>query len=551
MQKNRNNALVPIVAAVAVVVGAVLGMVGERGRQQTAMERQGLLYYITGGGRTSDGGKLGKAIGLIDRYYVDTVSTDSLVEIVLPEMLMQLDPHSVYIPARDLAELNEPLEGEFDGIGIVFNMATDTILVQNVVNGGPSDKAGMRAGDRILKINDSIVAGQKIDQNKIVKMLRGRRGTTVELDVQRPGIDDMVHFSVVRGIIPIKSLDAAFMLRPGLGYMKLSAFSRTSYAEVMSALEFLSRRGMDRLIFDLRGNSGGFLDQARNIANEFLHQGQLIVYTEDRNGERMVEYSDGNGKYQDLKIIMLVDEGSASSSEILAGAVQDNDRGLLIGRRTFGKGLVQRQFDLGDGSAIRLTIARYYTPTGRSIQKPYTPGDEESYAMDILTRYEHSELFSVDSIKFADSLKYYTPGGRVVYGGGGIMPDIFIPMDTTGMSGYYREVMGRNILYRYTIEYSDRHRDELDKITSVGQLNEFFDRDPGMLQDFIAYAARNGVPVDRAGIKESEGLIKAYLRAYIGRNSRLEDAGFYANIHTVDNTMQRAIEEAVDMLEQR
>ena len=484
--------------------------------------------------------KLTYTLSLINMQYVDPLSTDSLIERTLPLLMEGLDPHSVYVPAAEMQEMNEPLEGEFDGIGVVFNMATDTIVVLNVVNGGPSDKAGIRAGDRIMRIDDSLVAGQKISQTKIVKRLRGPRGTEVRLSLKRLDIDQPVEVTVVRDAIPLKSIDAVMMLDRQTGYARLSAFAKTSHRELRAALDTLGKQGMKRFILDLRGNSGGFLDQAIDIANEFLPEGRLIVYTEDRARNRMSEYSDGSGRYADLDMAVVIDEESASSSEILAGALQDNDRAVIVGRRSFGKGLVQRQIPYPDGSALRLTVARYYTPSGRSIQKPYTVGEGDAYSRDIIERYRNNEFFSADSIHFADSLRFSTVGGRTVYGGGGVMPDIFVPMDTTRMTRYFIEVSGRNILYRYTMDYADRHREALNNVRSVDQLRAMLDADTGLLDDFVAYAQRRGVKPDPHQIEISRDIIMAQLRAYIGRNSPLEDAGFYSMIYPIDNVLKQA-----------
>ena len=467
---------------------------------------------------------------------------DSLSEVVIPLLIKELDPHSVYIPARDMQQLNEPLEGEFDGIGVVFNAATDTVIVLNVIPNGPSAKAGVVAGDRIIEINDSLVAGVKMPQNDIVKRLRGKRGTEVKLSLKRKGIDDLVDVVIVRDAIPIKSIESYFMATADIGYVRLSQFARTSYEELITALTELRQQGMKKLIFDLRGNSGGYLDQAILIANEFLPQGKLIVYTEDRNGDQIKQYSDGRGSATDIELVVLIDEGSASSSEILAGAVQDNDRGTIVGRRSFGKGLVQSQLPYSDGSALRLTIARYYTPTGRSIQKPYTNGEAVDYEMDMIRRYNNNEFFSADSIHFADSLKYTTPKGKVVYGGGGIMPDVFIPMDTTDVTQYYVEVTGRNILYRYTLDYADRHREELNKVENMQQLTELLDSDKNLFNDFVRYATQQGVKPNYRDIARSRKIMEAQLRAYIGRNTILEDDGFYYNIIPIDAELSRSIE---------
>ncbi len=537
MYKNsKHTVLFPLLLAVGVVLGLLLG--NYLGRNSTASQLKGMLSHLS-----VPTNKLTYTLSLIENEYVDSVSMDSLSEHVIPLLVRELDPHSVYIPASEMQALNEPLEGEFDGIGVVFNMATDTVIVLNVVPQGPSDKAGIKAGDRIVEIGDSLVAGQNIPQNQIVHMLRGPRGTTVRLGLERLGISDIVHVDVVRDVIPYKSLESAFRICGDIGYVKLGQFARTTYEEVHAAIDTLRRQGVKKLIFDLRGNSGGYLDQAILVANEFLHNGQLIVYTEDRHHEQVREYADGTGSAQDLAVAVLIDEWSASSSEILAGALQDNDRGTIIGRRSFGKGLVQRQIPYSDGSALRLTTARYYTPTGRSIQKPYTIGDEESYEADLWNRYRNNEFFSADSIHFADSLKRVTPGGKVVYGGGGIMPDIFVPADTTDVTKYFLEVSGRNILYRYTIEYADRHREALNAVRSLEDLRALLDSDRTLVDDFVRYAARHGVAPRPADIARSRKLIEAQLRAYIGRNTSLEDNGFYANIYPVDNVIVRAIEE--------
>ena len=535
MYKNsKRTVLFPLLLAAGVVLGLVLGQY--LGRNSTTSQLKGMLSRMA-----LPTNKLTYTLSLIENQYVDSVSMDSLAEHVIPLLVKELDPHSVYIPASEMQALNEPLEGEFDGIGVVFNMATDTVIVLNVIPQGPSDKAGIKAGDRIIEIGDSVVAGRKIPQNNVVKMLRGPRGTTVHLGIGRQGISGLVPIDVERGVIPIRSIESAFRIADGVGYVKLGQFARTTYDEFRRALASLRAEGVTKLIFDLRGNSGGFLDQAIAVANEFLHKGQLIVYTEDRRHEQLREYADGNGSAQDMEVGVLIDEGSASSSEILAGALQDNDRGTIVGRRSFGKGLVQRQIPYSDGSALRLTTARYYTPTGRSIQKPYTIGDDESYEEDIWNRYKNNEFFSADSIHFADSLKRTTPGGKVVYGGGGIMPDVFIPADTTDVTKYFIEVSGRNILYRYTIEYADRHREVLNAVQTIGDLQALLDSDKTLVDDFVRYAARKGVAPRYGDIARSRRLIEAQLRAYIGRNTKLEDNGFYANIYPVDNVIVRAV----------
>ena len=504
---------------------------------QFASDLENLERYLT----LSD--KMVQTVSAIRSYYVDDIKLDTIYDRVIPKLLSELDPHSEFIPAKDFKSVNESLEGEFDGIGIVFNASTDTIMVLSVIPQGPSDKAGLRAGDRILRIDGRDVAGQKIPQDSMVRLMRGPRRSHVKLSLQRHGLKELVEVDVVRGAIELHSIETSFMLRrnPNIGFVRLSQFSRTSHAEMRKAIDELLAEGMESLILDLRGNGGGFLDQAILIVNDLLPSGKLIVYTEDRERKQQREYSK-NGKYPELDVVVLVDEFSASSSEILAGAVQDNDRGLVIGRRTFGKGLVQTQMSFADGSAMRLTVARYYTPTGRSIQKPYTNGDDEAYQMDIINLYNRNEFFTQDSIHFDASLKYTTPGGRTVYGGGGIMPDIFIPLDTLGVTPYYNKVWNMNVLYRYTLDFTDKHRSEIDAIKSLSQLDSMFERH-NLVEDFVAYAERHGIKRNRKDIATSRSIISAQLRAYIGRNTPLSDAAFYYNIYPNDKVLQRAVEE--------
>ena len=504
------------------------------GRQLT----EGQINFLIGSHMND---KLTKVVSYIGSDYIEPISQDSLAELAIPAILEKLDPHSAYLPAREFKQVEEPLQGEFDGIGVVFNMATDTVIILNVIPSGPSQKAGVLAGDRIIKVNDTLIAGEKISQTEVMKRLRGPRGTKVDLTLERKDISEPVVVTVTRDAIPLNSVEAAMMMTDKVGFIRLSQFARTSFREVKSAVDTLRKQGMTGLILDLRGNSGGFLDQAILIANEFLERGKLIVYTEDRHKQRIRQYSDGTGSATDIEIAVLIDESSASSSEILAGALQDNDRGTIIGRRSFGKGLVQSQIPFEDGSALRLTVAKYYTPTGRSIQKPYTAGDEEGYHMDIVNRYNHNEFFSADSIHFADSLKFTTPKGKVVYGGGGIMPDIFIPLDTTNMSKYYLEVSGRNILYRYTIEYADAHRRELNAAKSLKDLEHMFNADKGMFDRFVSYAAKSGVKPNYKQIATSRKIMESQLRAYIARNSEFDSSAFYYFICPIDNALLTAI----------
>ncbi len=485
--------------------------------------------------------KLDYSLSLIRGFYLDPVDTDTIVENLMHEMMASLDPHSVYIPKEELQAVNEPLEGEFDGIGVVFNMATDTIVVLNTTAGGPSYKAGVLPGDRIVTIDGDTVAGRKIAQDKIVERLRGKRGTKVRLGLKRGNVEGLVGVDIVRDKIPLHSIDAAFMIRPGVGYIRLTSFARTTHKEFLEAVAKLQKEGMEKLIFDMRSNSGGYLDQAISMTNEFLPEGKLMVYTEDKAGNQQKEYSTGGGRLTDIPLVVLIDDYSASSSEIVAGALQDNDRGTIVGRRSFGKGLVQSQIPLSDGSALRMTVARYYTPTGRCIQKPYDNG-EEDYLLDIVHRYEKGEMFSADSIHFADSLRKVTPKGKVVYGGGGIMPDIFVPIDTLDMTPYYYATTGLNILYRYTLDYADRHREEINNIHTLPELNAFLDGDKTLLEDFVQYAATKGVKPNRKEIATSRELLTSMLRAYIARNTELQDVGYFSQIEPIDETIQKAFE---------
>ena len=492
----------------------------------------------------SGGDKLMQTIMTVRNNYVDPIELDTIYEKVIPKVLSELDPHSEYIPAKMFEAVNESLEGEFDGIGIVFNAMTDTITVLNVIPQGPSDRAGVRAGDRVIRIDDRDVAGQGISQDSMVRLMRGPRGSRVKLSVKRSAIDELVDINITRAAIEVHSVTATFMLdkSAGIGYLRLAQFSRTSYSEICAAMERLQKEGMRSIIVDLRGNGGGFLDQVVNILNEFLDRGKLIVYTEDRHGRRVNEYSDGTGRYTDTNVAVLVDELSASSSEILAGAIQDNDRGLIIGRRTFGKGLVQAQLPFSDGSAMRLTVARYYIPSGRSIQRPYTNGDEMAYRMDLVNRINHHELFSKDSIRLDKSKEYRTSGGRVVYGGGGVMPDIFIPVDTTKVSDFYSKVWDANILYRYTLDFTDRNRAKLDNVATLEDLDAVF-ASTDLIEEFLAYAERHGVTASATDVETSRKVLLTQIRAYIGRNALGDESGYYYNIYPIDDVMLRAVEE--------
>lgn len=536
MYKNSKfTVILPTVIACSIALGILLGGKVFRNNRTRNMPNQSLV--------TGNSNKIDMLLSLINTTYVDSVSIDSLIENTIPLIVDELDPHSSYLTKAEVLEANEIYDAQFDGIGVTFNMLTDTVIVLNVISGGPSADAGIQAGDRIITVNDSTIAGVKMPQNSVVKRLRGPRGSQVKLGIQRYGHKGLIPITVTRGAIPIKSILASYMIRPEIGYIRFEQFSGTSHSELIAAISSLKEQGMKKLILDIRGNGGGLLDQAIVIANEFLPVNNMIVYTQNREGQKDIQYSNGKGSFTDEELVVLIDENSASASEILAGALQDNDRGTIIGRRSFGKGLVQGQFPFPDGSALRLTIARYYTPVGRSIQKPYDKG-RESYYNEVYDRYEHDEMFTADSIHFNDSLKFTTPGGKVVYGGGGIMPDIFVPIDTSDVTPYFRAVTDwdKNILYRFTLEFSDRNRARLNGINTLEELDRFFAEQPNLLNDFVAFASRSGVSPNAADIAKSKALILSQLKAYIGRNSPLEDNAFYHYIQQIDPVVDKALE---------
>lgn len=536
MYKNSKfTVILPTVIACSIALGILLGGKVFRNNRTRNMPNQSLV--------TGNNNKIDMLLSLINTTYVDSVSIDSLIENTIPLIVDELDPHSSYLTKAEVLEANEIYDAQFDGIGVTFNMLTDTVIVLNVISGGPSADAGIQAGDRIITVNDSTIAGVKMPQNSVVKRLRGPRGSQVKLGIQRYGHKGLIPITVTRGAIPIKSILASYMIRPEIGYIRFEQFSGTSHSELIAAISSLKEQGMKKLILDIRGNGGGLLDQAIVIANEFLPVNNMIVYTQNREGQKDIQYSNGKGSFTDEELVVLIDENSASASEILAGALQDNDRGTIIGRRSFGKGLVQGQFPFPDRSALRLTIARYYTPVGRSIQKPYDKG-RESYYNEVYDRYEHDEMFTADSIHFNDSLKFTTPGGKVVYGGGGIMPDIFVPIDTSDVTPYFRAVTDwdKNILYRFTLEFSDRNRARLNGINTLEELDRFFAEQPNLLNDFVAFASRSGVSPNAADIAKSKALILSQLKAYIGRNSPLEDNAFYHCIQQIDPVVDKALE---------
>ena len=488
----------------------------------------------------SSGNKINAILDIIDEQYVDTVSMSKLVESTIPKIFSELDPHSVYIPAEDASVVNEELEGSFSGIGVSFNMQTDTILVISVISGGPAEKAGLLPFDRIISINDSIFSGKKKNQGEIMKTLRGAKNSTVKLGVQRGNSPELLYFDVTRGDVPVNSVDVSYEAAKGIGYIKVSKFARNTYNEFITAIAKLKQAGCTSFVIDLRGNTGGYMDAAINMINEFMPEGRLIVYTEGKSFPRSDVYANGTGTCKDAPIVVLTDEISASASEIFSGAIQDNDRGTIIGRRSFGKGLVQQPIDFSDGSAIRLTIARYYTPSGRCIQKPYVKGNDANYEMDILTRYEHGEFFSQDSIKQDQSQIFETSLGRPVYGGGGIMPDIFVPQDTTGMTSYYRMAVNRGLTIQFAFQYTDNHRAEMQKYETEESLLQYL-KHQNILEQFARFAENKGLKRRNILMYKSQKLFETNLYGNIIYNM-LDMEAYIEYLNKSDKTVLKALE---------
>jgi carboxyl-terminal processing protease len=484
--------------------------------------------------------KLNSIIDYIQENYVDAVSREQITESAITGILKNLDPHSTYIKANELEEVNESLEGNFGGIGVQFNMEKDTIIVINTVPNGPSQKVGILAGDRIVKVNDTLIAGVKMKSDQIIAKLKGPKGTKVKVSIKRPGITKLISYGIERDNIPLYSIDVAYMITPDIGFIKINKFGRTTYDEFISAVEKLRKQGLKKMIVDLRGNGGGYLDAATSIADEFLQENKLIVYTRGRVKSKKTEvFSTKNNKCVNDSLVILIDELTASASEILAGAIQDNDRGLIVGRRSFGKGLVQQQTEFSDGSAIRLVVSRYYTPTGRCIQKPYKKGTDEYYN-DLNERFQHGEFEIADSFKHADSLKFVTPKGHIVYGGGGIMPDVFVPLDTTGYSEFSTQGNNKGLIYQFAFEYSDKNRAQLSKLRGYKAIEGFLDKQD-LINKFISYVKRSGSVPNIISIKKLQKQVEPEIYAYIARNF-IDNDGFYPIINKVDKTVLKAVQ---------
>lgn len=485
--------------------------------------------------------KLRAVLGLIQQQYVDEIDVDSLIEKSIPDLLASLDPHSAYIDKAGLSLANDDLEGSFGGIGVSFQVLNDTVDVIEVVAGGPSEQIGLLPGDQILEADGKKLSGVKISTEEVFGTLRGKEGSKVKVTVKRRNARKPLSFDITRGQIPQNSVDATYMMGNDIGYVRVSKFARTTYAEFFTALSNLRREGARKFIVDLRGNSGGFMDQAIYMANEFLPEGRMIVYTKGRTAENeMGATSDGTGQFQDVPVTVLVNEFSASASEIFAGAIQDNDRGLVIGRRSFGKGLVQNQIALPDSSAIRLTVARYYTPSGRCIQKEYKRGKDGHYDLDIADRYSHGEFYSRDSIKLDKSKIFHTVNGREVYGGGGIMPDVFVPEDTTGISSYFIEVSNRGLINSFAQQMADTYRPMLGKQKTLEQVEKTIPRDNALLNAFVNYSAVKGVPARWYYVNQSRALLLNQLKALITRNL-IGYEGMIRVLNSRDNAVDAAI----------
>lgn len=527
----KHNSIIwyPLVISIAIVLGIVIG------------------NYISTKKFTLDKDrKINAVLNLIQSEYVDSIDVKDLVEQAIPAIIGNLDPHSYYIPASDIRAENEKLDGSMSGIGVSFFMMNDTANVDQMIPNGPAEKVGMLAGDRIISVNGESIVGGTLTAEGIRSKIRGEKGTKVRIGVKRNTSKKTLTFTITRDDIPMNTIDVSYMLDDKTGYIKIAQFGKNTYDEFFAALSKLKKDGASRYIVDLRGNPGGYMEMAILMVNEFLEQGELIVYTKGRKEREDIQvWSDDQGSFHDAQVAVLIDEYSASASEIMAGALQDNDRGLVVGRRSFGKGLVQKQIYLPDSSAIRLTIARYYTPSHRCIQKDYTLGDEDDYSKELYDRYSHGELYSADSIKVDKSKIFRTANGRIVYGGGGIVPDIFVPNDTTGITTYYRAVANLGLLQQYVYTYVDINRDQLKNVKTVKQLMGMMPSDDALTYDFVCYARDNGVPMRWYYINLSRSLIARQLRALVIRDV-LGSEEFYRYYNRTDNTVNAALKALND-----
>ena len=528
--------LLPVLTVAGLVIGLAIGITLTQKAQA-----QRIVYQ--NGQWTLEQTKVDRLLQLMEKAYVDSLNIDSITDEVMTEMVQKLDPHSAYIPKEDLEMVNSELAGSFSGIGVQFTIQQDTVRIVAVIAGGPSEGVGVLAGDKLISVDDSTFTGKKINNEKVMRTLRGEKGTRVKLGIKRAGVSETLFYTVTRGDIPVNSVDAKFIIEKNdtkIGFIRVNKFGETTYREFISALAELYGKGAERFIIDLRENSGGYMEQAIRMANEFLQRGDLIVYSEGRAYPRYEANANGGGRFKTAPIVVLIDDFSASASEIFAGAMQDNDRATIIGRRSFGKGLVQQQMPFADGSAVRLTVARYYTPSGRCIQKPYTLGDQTDYEKDLMERFEHGEFYSADSIHFNDTTVYHTKGGRVVHGGGGIMPDIFVGRDTSLNTPYYNKVVNLAYTYQFAYQYTDAHRAELSKYKDWQSLEKYLLRQD-VLKQFIAFAEERDVAPNAEQIAKSKPLLTRLLNAYIVRNI-LGDEGFFPLFERDDEITKKAIE---------
>lgn len=511
MSQNKSSRFVPVLMALCIVIGIVIGTF-------YANHFSGNRLSII----NSSSNKLNNLLHIIDDQYVDTVNMDQLVEKAMPQILAELDPHSTYISAKDVQTANDDLKGSFSGVGIEFTIREDTLHVQNVINNGPAEKAGIIAGDKLVSIDNKPFVGKICTNEEAMHRLKGAKDTKVKLGIIRYGEKKVRYFDITRGDIPQKSISATYMLDDNTGYIKVKSFGETTYPELLIALAKLSQEQVSNLVIDLRDNTGGYLASAVQMANEFLPKGRLIVYTQGRKSPRQDYRSDGRGSYQNIPLIVLINEGSASASEIFAGAIQDNDRGTIIGRRSFGKGLVQQPIEFPDGSMIRLTVARYYTPSGRCIQKPYVTGDDKNYEKDLLSRYEHGEYFSKDSIKHTGPA-YHTNIGRLVYGGGGITPDIFVAEDTLGITSYYKEAGMSGLILTFAFSYTDDNRIKLNNFKEMTEMADYL-KNQNTVEKFANYADKHGLQRRNLMIKKSHKLLETFINSRIIYNMMNEEA---------------------------
>lgn len=524
----KRDYLTPLFIIFVMAFGMMLGIMVSRNNSQRVVMRN-----------DSDLSTIENVFYLLQNEYVDTVDIRKLQVDAVTSVIDEMDPHSEYFVPEVLEEVTEELQGSFEGIGVTFRIEHDTITIISTVKGGPSEKVGILAGDRIVYVGDSLIAGNGITNAKAMKMLKGPRGTKADVKVYRRGIGELLDFTITRDVIPTYSVDVAYMIDDTTGYLKLSKFIATTHKEFVKAVKELQAKGMTHFIFDLRGNSGGYLSEAVDIADEMLPKGSLIVYTQGEHRSRQYIFARRNGMLEDTPVTILIDEGSASASEIVAGALQDNDRGTIVGRRSFGKGLVQEQFDLGNGDGLRLTVARYYTPTGRCIQKPYD-GDREKYLFEAYDRYISGEMFSSDSIHFADSLKYITPGGKVVYGGGGIMPDVYVALRQDSTEYFFNKVVNASILFQYAFDFSDAHREEILNYGNAKSFNDKFVFTDKMFNDIMKEAKKKKITGTDEQITKSKELFAPLFKAYVARNI-FGDEAFYQTYEPMDEILQKAL----------